>query len=594
MKKTLLSCLAAVTAASVIFATSDKINIFQGGFLTRMLDVEEIEQITYSANGADGYTHFEVDFRNGASHRFAIDDVSSMEYQQSRGDCPVTLNVTPRYQSASLEVVASDPDAYYRISGVPEALLSALDADESIWGELLMWDDIDYIYAVAESSGKPLSQYSPDVVFEKGSKMRDWFPPVPITDNTPCAIVIYTACIEGDEVVPTSDPTIVRFNTRTLEIEDVEFAITADLTSNSITVKADAPVTHADMPFYVTAYSKEAVDEQGLDNLVSQTAMDLENIVYNYGVAWDEATFRGHGENTLSNLLMGDQYYAVAFGIDYGIVNTVVKSELFTIPAPEITDQCEFDVMAVQKSPAEFMLEVTPSSETTRYAAMLVESSRLNETNTPAMAIATEIKYLTFTNTIDWNDSELIFTGPATLSTHDDMLAGKYLTVDTDYSVLIFGVDGNGRRTTGIKQVDITPSSSSGSELTFDIAFSDFDGSNKWSHKLTATVTPSDPEAKYVFVYLPEDNGAVDLSKSDEQLMNGYVASMGTWLELSTGDLTKRMSFASSWSSAAGGYVFKNQVLMVYGYDGEPTSPLYAYVINTETGEVEQVRGPGM
>ncbi len=61
-----------------------------------------------------------------------------------------------------------------------------------------------------------------------------------------------------------------------------------------------------------------------------------------------------------------------------------------------------------------------------------------------------------------------------------------------------------------------------------------------------------------------------------------------------TGDLTKRMSFASSWSSAAGGYVFKNQVLMVYGYDGEPTSPLYAYVINTETGEVEQVRGPGM
>lgn len=76
--------------------------------------------------------------------------------------------------------------------------------------------------------------------------------------------------------------------------------------------------------------------------------------------------------------------------------------------------------------------------------------------------------------------------------------------------------------------------------------------------------------------------------------MNGYVASMGTWLELSTGDLTKRMSFASSWSSAAGGYVFKNQVLMVYGYDGEPTSPLYAYVINTETGEVEQVRGPGM
>lgn len=594
MKKTVLSCLTAVTAASMIFAASDKINIFQGGYLAKMLNVEEIDHISWSNPDGeeDGYTHFDVSFKNGTSQAFAIDDVSSISYQQSRGDCPVTITVTPRHQSASLEVVSEDPDTYYRISGVPESMLTDLDADESLWAELLMQSDIQYIYAVAESSGYPLSFFSSDEVFEKGSQTRDWFPPVIITDNTPCALVVYTAELDGDEVVPTSDPTLIRFTTKELLLEDVAFEITPELTSNSMTVKATAPESHKDMPFFVTAFAKSDVDANGLDYLVNQTVMNLENLVYNRGMSWETVTFTGTGENSFSNLLMGDQYYAVAFGVDYGIVTTVVKSELVTIPAPEIVDDCEFEVTATQKSPSEFQLAVTPSSATTRYAALLVEKSKLNDVNTPAMAIARTIKYLVSTNRIDWSDSELIFTGEATLSTHDDMFDGKYLNVDTEYSVLIFGVDTNARRTTEIRQVDITPHCVVSQEMTFDIAFSDFNDSSSWTHYLTASVTPSDPDSKYVFAYLPSDNASVDLTKTDDELMSGYVATQGEWLELNTGNLTKKMAFGSKYDSAAGGYVFKPYVLMVFGYDGEATTPLYVYVIDTATGEVEQVRGP--
>ncbi len=593
MKKTVISCLAAASVASVIFAASDKIGIISEGILVKMLAVDDIEQITYSGEaGTEGYTHMVVDLKNSQSQSVSLDEMSGMVYQHSLGDCPVTIEVTPRYESAQLKVTSPDPDTYYRISGYPESMLEEIGADESIWAQVLMEDDIAYIYSVAEYYGKPLSEFDPDDIFSSGSQTRDWFPSVQISGNTPIALVVYSATLEGDEIVPTSDPTLIRFSTRKLEILDVPFQIDAEMTSNSITVKADAPEEFGDMPFYVTAYSKDDVEAYGLDYLVSNTQHSLENKVWNYGSSWEAETFIGHGETTLTNRLMGEEMVGVAFGIDYGIVNTVAKSRTFVIPEPEIVDDCVFTVTATQQSPSEFILDVAPSRDDTRYAALLVEKSKLSDTNTPAMAIARTIRFMNSTHTIDWNDSELIFTGTNSLSTHDDMLEGVYLNVGTDYVALIFGVDVNGRRTTEIKEVEISPQSQVVSSLSFDVAFSDFDSSSKWTHMLTATVTPSDPDAKYVFVYLPASNRAVDLTKTDEELMTGYVEAQGEWLELHTGELTKRMSFGSEYDSEAGGYVFKEFVLMIYGYDGEITSPLYAYTINSDTGEAVQVRGP--
>jgi hypothetical protein len=34
-------------------------------------------------------------------------------------------------------------------------------------------------------------------------------------------------------------------------------------------------------------------------------------------------------------------------------------------------------------------------------------------------------------------------------------------------------------------------------------------------------------------------------------------------------------------------------MIFIFGYDGAATSPLYLYTINTETGEITQLRGPG-
>ena len=79
-----------------------------------------------------------------------------------------------------------------------------------------------------------------------------------------------------------------------------------------------------------------------------------------------------------------------------------------------------------------------------------------------------------------------------------------------------------------------------------------------------------------------------------EEFIADYVAAEGSWLELFTGEKTRKMSFSSSYDSSAGGYVFKPYILFVFGYDGETTSELYMYRIDAGTGAMEQLRGPGM
>lgn len=593
MKKIALACLTAVAAVTLMFAASDKINIFTDGMLSKCLFLSDIESITYENQGTgDNKTHMNVNFTNGMSELYSLDELGLMQWQPSRGECSVTVNVTPRYQSAKLDITAPE-GVYYRISAFPESVLYANNFDESIWSEVLMQTDIQNLYATAEQMGHPLSYYGEDEVFEHGNQVRDWFPSSSITDATPIFMIVYTAKLEGDEVVPTSDPEVIRFTTQELIMQNVDFHVTADLKSNAITAKADAPEGYEDMPFYVAIYPKASVEENGMEALANQTALSLEQSVYNYHNGnWDEVVGYGHAENTLRNVRLGEEYYAVAFGLDYGIVTTYPVGELFTIPEPEIVDDCQFDVTASQLSPSEFNISVTPSNNDTRYTAYLIETSRFDEVNTPSMAIARELYYLEATNTIDWDDSEFIVTGAHELNTHNNVLEGKYLNVGTEYSILVFGVDSTGERTTEFKRVDFTPQSQAAETMTFDVSFSNFQGSSKWTHMLTANVKPSNPDGKYVFVYLPENNSFVDLTKTDEQLINDYVAAQGEYLELHQGELTKTMSFGSVYDSEAGDYVFKNYVLMVFGYEGEATTPLNAWIVNAATGETTQVRGP--
>ena len=594
MKKFTIGCILAAAGCGAIFAGSDYISLYKDGYLNKIFKVDEISNISYTGKVDKGYTTMKVNFKDGGAEEFSIDAVDGLTYDKSRGDCTVSMTPIQHYESVQLDIRPQNENTYYRISGATQSQLTSAGIDRSLWGEVLMNTDIEYIYSVAESWGQPLSHFSPDDIFEHGTQVRDWFPSIPITPGTPLALCIYTCRLEGDEVVATCDPQVVLVNTKELQITDIDFTLTAELKSNRITVRAQAPAEHADHPFYVGLVTKYDVDTKGWDTVVGSLGAQLEQMVYSTTnpTTWDAVTFKGSGEDTFRNLAEGEQYYAVVFGCDYGIVDTTPKYELLTVPEADVTDPCTFEAVATQKSPSEFEVKITPSSSTTRYGAMLINKDDITASNTVSRIIGKQIQYYNKTNTMKWDTTDLLHTGEATVNTHDGVIGGAYLNGGEEYVLAIFGIDSETTRTTAIKEVNIVPQSQSTEATTFDVQFGEFKATSNWSHTLSFTVTPSDPNAKYVCEYLPVSNYAVDLSQTDEEFINNYVAVQGEYLVLRQGESSRTMSMSSKYSYDAGGYVFEDYILFIFGYDGEATTPLYMYRINSDTGETEMLRGP--
>lgn len=589
MKKQFIFCGLAAAIGAAAFATTEKIHFLKDNELLKSIYVENIDHISYIGSDEEsGYEVLELTTLDGITYAFPMDDFDEIHYQNALPETPIEIAIEPHHRCATLNITAHDEEAYYRVSGVPASMLA--DYDHLEWAEIIMEADIAYINSVAEYYDQPLSDFPLSMIFEQGSQVRDWFPQTIISDDTPIALVVYSATIEDDQVKVLTDPRLYEFNTKKLEEIPVEFNLSIDATSTSLTVNAET--VDSDIPFAIELYSADQVAASGLINLMAQSAANYENMVYTYGMSWDDFSYRNSGSRSYTNRRMGDKWVAVVFGMEYGVVTTAPVTQEITIPAPVITNDCTFEVTTEQISSSEMRLDIVPSSDATRYVAFLIESSKLGDNLSAAQHVANRIYWFNYTNQIIWETSEYVHTGASSLSTHDDVVDGMYLEADKEYTVLICGILDDGTRTTEIKEVSMKTSAPVVEEFTFDVQFSDFNASNAWTHFINYTITPSDPEAKYVVAFLPETNTYADLSVSDEEFIQRYVNVQGQYLEVYNGTLEKKAPMSSNWSSAAGGYVFGKYILAIFGYDGQATTPLYAYSVDGETGETEKLRGP--
>ena len=511
-----------------------------------------------------------------------------MRYEAEKPANPVDITVTPHHTAATLNVTTTDPDAYYRISGIPASYLADYDHDD--WVDILVRYDIEFINTVAEDYGAPLSAFKKSDIFEQGNQpKRDWYPSEMIMDNTPIAMVVYTGDVVDDKIVVTSEPRLIEFTTKKLDVLDCEFTIKPDVTSTKLNLTVDA--SDPSVPFAIELYSEDELAVTPVEDLVKYSIRLYESMIYNYGATWEQLTFTGSGEKKYTNRRMGDRWLAGAVGLEYGVVTTEVASEWITIPAPEIVSDCTFEVTTEQKNASEVILNVTPSDPEMRYAAFFADCDKLGD-KAGNMYVADKVYWANYTNQINWESTEYVHKGAAALSTHDDVVDGAYLSADKDYKIFIVGLSEDGTQLTEVKEVPVRTSQSQGAENTFDISFSDFDNSSQWSHFVTVNVTPSDLEENYVVAWLPATNSYADLSYSDEEFINRYVEVEGKYLKVQNGVYSQKQSLTPNYDYDAGGYVFGEYILAVFGYDGGATTGLYAYRFNGETGEAELVRKP--
>lgn len=586
MKKQLILC--GLAAASILaYASSEKIALTHNGTQVGTIRVEKLNEITYSGDDK-GFNTINFNMQDGSVKSFSLDDFTRMEYSAPLPENPVQVEVIPHHTCATL-TITSPEGIYYRIVGKPEDELKNIDEDD--WADYLIQCDKDYVQSVAEEWGRPLSTFPISQVCETGSQLRDWYPDNLILDNTPIALVLYTAEIENNDLAVTSEPRLLRFTTKEYVIEEVELTVSADMTSNAVTVKADGVPDN--ISFSIELYSKAEIEENNILDLMKNSANQYATMIYQYGANWSDFCFMGHGERTWTNKAIGEEFVAVAFGCEYGVITTYPTTLDIVIPEPEITDDCTFDVETVQLTPGEISLKITPSNNETRYTAFLVSGDRLSST-TPSQYIGSQIKWYNNTNTIRWSEDKYVYTGEKTITTHEGIINGEYLQAEQEYFVLICGITPDGTRTTDIKQVQCITSIEDDKEpVTFDVQFGKRTPTGSYATQII-TVTPSDKEARYVFDHLPASNAYADLSVDDEEFITRYLEVQGKYLKLHTGDEDINISYQKEWSYENNSYEWEKHIVIIFSYDGVVTSPLYIYELDTSTGKAKQLRGPGI
>lgn len=585
----------AVAAASLLYAQNDKLVVYDKlNQKLKIVKVDEVKEISYEDKEDAGFKTMRVAFADKDPLTFSLDKMGHVGYEKGLPDNPLHVTVNPHHACATLEIKSDDPNAYYRVSGCPVEDFGKIPEGE--WIDLLFKEDVEYCQAVAENYGKTLADFNMDDIYHRGDLTRDWWPTTILLPDEEVALLFYTAKVTGNDVEMTTEPLLVRFNTKKAEMLNTRYDVDVTFSSNTYTVNAKAVEEEGadtSIPFYIDVFPKASVEASGLDDLVVNNLAMLENIIYRGTGTWSDAMYYKTGARTFTNTRVGDEMVAVAFGCEYGVVNTPYYTKEFTVPVPAKTSDATFELQAAPISQSEYGLTVTPSDNDVKWTGMLIESSKIPDEYTRAAEVSNTIYYLNNTNPLWRTEGNLVHQGAASgISTQSGLISGKFMNIGTEYSVLVFGIDDNGCVITDIQEKKITPQSAA-ANMKLDLTFSNF-RKNGNNNLLDVAIVPSDKNAKFVFDYLPDDNASVQLDCTDQEFIDRYVSIAGSYLNLYTytGDTNKSMSMSSKFDNTLGMWRFGYYIAFAFGYDGEATSGLYVFKVNAGTGEVEVLRSP--
>ncbi len=256
--------------------------------------------------------------------------------------------------------------------------------------------------------------------------------------------------------------------------------------------------------YYYDLTSKSTYDSRTSD----QDFMDvrLEYLVNQWNTAFDQG-YSGDFASTLtnrnstytfSNLYSETTYVLYAFEIDpeEQTASNLQAIEV-TTTATVISDNCTFSLEAQNISGTGFDIKVTPSNADTRYYVGVV-TKELASLYTPDQLAAGLIQQEDGYG-IDWAGDSYIYTGTQTLNTQSDLNIEEF-TPETEYTVVVFGVDKLGSRTTAVQTLDVTTTKVEKSNLTFS-----FETISATPNGLVVRITPSNNDEVYFFEMLPKE-----------------------------------------------------------------------------------------
>lgn len=421
------------------------------------------------------------------------DDVTieiSQKPTQSKEE-PFLINVTGVTEvEATVSWFPKDETMTYVNALVPKSAMDEYGGDYDAY----IRDDIEYLKNTAASEGMELKDYLSQVL-KTGAKGVKWSALEPGTEY--CAYA-YGLTVEGEV---TSRMTVVRFTTKTPEQIDCDFTFTLESSTDS---KLSVRVTPSNESarYYAGIISKADYETAGSDQFIMDEIVDYidEEIwiaqMFQVWKQWSDFTQMGEYIVSAENLFSDTEYYAYAFGLeDKGLVTTNFQKMSFTTNPYRITDDCTFDITSEVSTSYMADFVITPSNPDTRYYITCLTTDNVLSYSMADLATviindANEYNY-------DWMNGPYTFFGKQTLNSYRD-LDIMPLEPSTNYTLVLFGVNGDGERTTDVFTEQFRTDVLTPSDMTFGLGVTDV-----MTSSVTLTCEPSRDDELYVLGCMP-------------------------------------------------------------------------------------------
>lgn len=414
------------------------------------------------------------------------------------------LSVTaPEKTSATVEIVPSDPSATYYYSVMPKSEYETLADDKAVHEK-----DLAMFTQKAEQEGKSLEQIISYVVTtgQIVKKIEN------LTAGTEYRLYAYSLdnTLEAGKVY-TADFT-------TLAETEAGISINVNSVSSSSASITFKP-TRDDFTYYFSVVNKAVFDDQILsDSNLIKTDLDKfrsdavnQNKFLNEYL--DEVLVKGEHQRTLENLRPRTTFYVYAYGIDnMGNVATPVFKQEVTTQEPEKI-QASFDISVSDISSSSVTLGVVPSSDNVRYYVdYMVKYVYDGEGGNVKVIEDNYYQNLALSEKIGGTDNpiEKIVEEMSNFGTSSHNVLR--LMTETEYVAYAFAIDAWGNIISDIYTQEFKTTSIELSDLTIDMDVEYLPG------KVKITVTPSDPDATYIFDFAYGSD--IDRYDNDKDIIN--------------------------------------------------------------------------
>lgn len=595
MRKSTIAVAAGLALAFPVtmMAGSDYFNIVELMRESRIW-IDDVKEMTIlkTMGITDGYNTLHVEFNDGTSKDWLMGAIKEMQWNKGYKANSLTVDVEPHHRCVTLNVKCSDPAAHWQVGALPADWFSGMSNHD--WSETAYDYERTLIYSYVSQTGGDMNKFkAEDFFFYQGDGRVTWFPPtmeeaasMPGKDYIAYA---YQADWKGGPIFE-HDVQFVPFTAKVANRIEGKYELNISLTPTSII----ADVTSPDNEPYCIFLIPERENDADSDVIALSEIGKLEYIIYNSDgkVQWEDVTETGNVHKVQGGLCSGDKYYVIVAGCEYGeMTTTAVISDLITIPFPTVTDNCTFNVTSAQITPAEVSLTVTPSSSATRY--VVVQTGKEGYTN--PMEEITKLLYSQLTygslNAEPGSDNPYVFRGKSSLSNLKNVIKGSSLISGETYKFYVVGIDENCTPVTAPQSIDYTVAKSEGSmTLNHDFNLTSYiDGElkNPYTRYLWCDITPSDPEAKYVFdKFIRVDDSILTLS--DDEIITKYIKAQYGFVTTLSGNQHKSIGCSLDASTDSWDKVY----IISFGWDGSATSGLYLFRFDPATGDLETLRSP--